>query len=223
MIRVAIIDDHAIVRMGLKYSLSLEPDFEFAGEHSGGEGAGEFVARVRPDVVLLDVRMPVVNGIEALEDIRRKAPDVKVLMLTTSDGDEDVFRSMNMGARGYMVKDESGEDLHVAIRTVASGKVFLPKRIKAIYDDRKKRPSLSEREIEIIRLVAKGFSNASSSCLREAWRRVSRRSRYRGDAHRPCRSAVVRRGMRPRTPARASASRTACRPGDMKASGWVSA
>jgi len=159
MIRVAIIDDHAIVRMGLKYSLSLEPDFEFAGEHSGGEGAGEFVARVRPDVVLLDVRMPVVNGIEALEDIRRKAPDVKVLMLTTSDGDEDVFRSMNMGARGYMVKDESGEDLHVAIRTVASGKVFLPKRIKAIYDDRKKRPSLSEREIEIIRLVAKGFSN----------------------------------------------------------------
>ena len=159
MIRVAIIDDHAIVRMGLKYSLSLEPDFEFAGEHSGGEGAGEFVARVRPDVVLLDVRMPVVNGIEALEDIRRKAPDVKVLMLTTSDGDEDVFRSMNMGARGYMVKDESGEDLHVAIRTVASGNVFLPKRIKAIYDDRKKRPSLSEREIEIVRLVAKGFSN----------------------------------------------------------------
>ena len=159
MIRVAIIDDHAIVRMGLKYSLSLEPDFEFAGEHSGGEGAGEFVARVRPDVVLLDVRMPVVNGIEALEDIRRKAPDVKVLMLTTSDGDEDVFRSMNLGARGYMVKDESGEDLHVAIRTVASGEVFLPKRIRAIYDDRKKRPSLSEREIEIVRLVAKGFSN----------------------------------------------------------------
>ena len=159
MIRVAIIDDHAIVRMGLKYSLSLEPDFEFAGEHSGGEGAGEFVARVRPDVVLLDVRMPVVNGIEALEDIRRKAPDAKVLMLTTSDGDEDVFRSMNKGARGYMVKDESGEDLHVAIRTVASGEVFLPKRIKTIYDDRKKRPSLSEREIEIIRLVAKGFSN----------------------------------------------------------------
>ncbi len=159
MIRVAIIDDHAIVRMGLKYSLSLEPDFEFAGEHSGGEGAGEFVARVRPDVVLLDVRMPVVNGIEALEDIRRKAPDVKVLMLTTSDGDDDVFRSMNKGARGYMVKDESGEDLHVAIRTVASGEVFLPKRIKAIYDDRKKRPSLSEREIEIVRLVAKGFSN----------------------------------------------------------------
>lgn len=159
MIRVAIIDDHAIVRMGLKYSLSLEPEFEFAGEHSGGEGAGDFVARVRPDVVLLDVRMPVVNGIEALEDIRRKAPDAKVLMLTTSDGDEDVFRSMNMGARGYMVKDESGEDLHVAIRTVASGNVFLPKRIKAIYDDRKKRPSLSEREIEIVRLVAKGFSN----------------------------------------------------------------
>ena len=159
MIRVAIIDDHAIVRMGLKYSLSLEPDFEFAGEHSGGEGAGEFVARVRPDVVLLDVRMPVVNGIEALEDIRRKAPEAKVLMLTTSDGDEDVFRSMNKGARGYMVKDESGEDLHVAIRTVASGEVFLPKRIKAIYDDRKKRPSLSEREIEIVRLVAKGFSN----------------------------------------------------------------
>ena len=159
MIRVAIIDDHAIVRMGLKYSLSLEPDFEFAGEHSGGEGAGEFVARVRPDVVLLDVRMPVVNGIEALEDIRRKAPDVKVLMLTTSDGDEDVFRSMNKGARGYMVKDESGEDLHVAIRTVASGEVFLPKRIKTIYDDRKKCPSLSEREIEIVRLVAKGFSN----------------------------------------------------------------
>lgn len=159
MIRVAIIDDHAIVRMGLKYSLSLEPDFEFAGEHSGGEGAGDFVARVKPDVVLLDVRMPVVNGIEALEDIRRKTPDAKVLMLTTSDGDEDVFRSMNMGARGYMVKDESGEDLHVAIRTVASGNVFLPKRIKAIYDDRKKRPSLSEREIEIVRLVAKGFSN----------------------------------------------------------------
>lgn len=159
MIRVAIIDDHAIVRMGIKYSLSLEDDFEFAGEHSGGAGAGDFVAQVKPDVVLLDVRMPVVNGIEALEDIMRKVPTAKVLMLTTSDYEEDIFRALNLGAKGYMVKDENGEGLHAAIRTVASGKRFLPQRIMAIYEDRKTRPSLSERELETLRLVAKGFSN----------------------------------------------------------------
>ena len=108
MTRVAVIDDHAVVRMGLKYALSLEGDMEFVGELTDGEGAAAFVATEKPDVVLLDIRMPKVDGIAALESILAVKPSTKVIMLTTSEADDDVYKAIKLGAKGYVVKDRIG-------------------------------------------------------------------------------------------------------------------
>ena len=105
MIKVAVIDDHAVVRMGIAACLSAASDIVFAGEWSGGQGAADFVKRVKPDVVLLDIFMPDMDGLDALATIRSAAPETAVIMLTTSAGDNDVYRAMNLGARGYMLKD----------------------------------------------------------------------------------------------------------------------
>ena len=159
MIRVAVIDDHAVVRMGLKYSISLDDDLELVGELSGGSGAGDFVLKTKPDVVLLDVRMPNVNGIAALGDILGKVPDAKVVMLTTSEADEDVFRAMTLGAKGYLIKDENGDDIFKAVRKVASGGTWIPDQIRAIYNARKLRVAVTDREREVLALLVKGFQN----------------------------------------------------------------
>ena len=159
MIRVAVIDDHAVVRMGLKYSISLDDELELAGELSGGAGAGDFVLKTKPDVVLLDVRMPNVNGIAALGDILSKVPDAKVVMLTTSEADEDVFQAMTLGARGYLIKDENGDDIFKAVRKVASGGTWIPLQIREIYNARKRRVSITDREREVLTLLVKGFQN----------------------------------------------------------------
>lgn len=159
MIRVAVIDDHAVVRMGLKYSISLDDELELAGELSGGAGAGDFVLKTKPDVVLLDVRMPNVNGIAALGDILSKVPDAKVVMLTTSEADEDVFQAMTLGARGYLIKDENGDDIFKAVRKVASGGTWIPAQIREIYNARKRRVAITDREREVLTLLVKGFQN----------------------------------------------------------------
>lgn len=159
MIRVAVIDDHAVVRMGLKYSISLDDELELAGELSGGAGAGDFVLKTKPDVILLDVRMPNVNGIAALGDILSKVPDAKVVMLTTSEADEDVFQAMTLGARGYLIKDENGDDIFKAVRKVASGGTWIPLQIREIYNARKMRVAITDREREVLTLLVKGFQN----------------------------------------------------------------
>ena len=159
MIRVAVIDDHAVVRMGLKYSISLDDELELAGELSGGAGAGDFVLKTKPDVVLLDVRMPNVNGIEALKDILGKVANAKVVMLTTSEADEDVFQAMTLGARGYLIKDENGDDIFKAVRKVASGGTWIPPQIREIYNARKMRVAITDREREVLTLLVKGFQN----------------------------------------------------------------
>lgn len=159
MIRVAVIDDHAVVRMGLKYSISLDDELELAGELSGGAGAGDFVLKTKPDVILLDVRMPNVNGIEALKDILGKVANAKVVMLTTSEADEDVFQAMTLGARGYLIKDENGDDIFKAVRKVASGGTWIPPQIREIYNARKMRVAITDREREVLTLLVKGFQN----------------------------------------------------------------
>ena len=113
-IRLAIIDDHVVVRMGLKFAIRLAADFEFAGERGGGEGAGDFVADCGADVTLLDIRMPRVDGIAALRDIRARNPDAKVVMLTTAGTDEEIYQALESGAKGYVLKDAGADPVIVA-------------------------------------------------------------------------------------------------------------
>lgn len=159
MIKVAIIDDHSVVRMGFKYMLAFAKDMKLVGEATGGEGAAKFVADCHPDVVLLDVRMPGVDGIDALSEILAAAPQTKVVMLTTSDTEEDVYRAISLGAKGYILKETEPNTLLDAIRTVANGGTCVPDAIQRIYDVRVSEKSLTAREREILRYVAKGFSN----------------------------------------------------------------
>lgn len=159
MIKVAIIDDHSVVRMGFKYMLAFAKDMKLVGEATGGEGAAKFVAECRPDVVLLDVRMPGVDGIAALAEILASAPQTNVIMLTTSDTEEDVYRAISLGAKGYILKETEPNVLLDSIRAVASGGMCVPDAIRRIYEARASEKSLTAREREILRYISKGFSN----------------------------------------------------------------
>ena len=159
MIRVAIIDDHVIVRTGLKYLIEADPELELAGEFGGGVGAADFVARVRPDVTLLDVRMPDKGGIDVLREILAADPQARVVMLTTSDVEEDVFRAIEDGALGYVMKESSIEVIGAAIRSAMAGDVFMTEDVRRIYETRKSAKGLSAREAEALVLAAKGAGN----------------------------------------------------------------
>lgn len=159
MIRVAVIDDHAVVRMGLKYAISLENDMEFAGELTDGEGAAAFVVTEKPDVVLLDVRMPKVDGIAALESILAVKPSAKIVMLTTSEADDDIYRAIKLGAKGYVVKDRDSDSILKAIRQVASGGKYFPDEVMKLFHERAMTPDLTAREREVLEMMAKGLSN----------------------------------------------------------------
>ena len=159
MIRVAIVDDHVIVRTGLKYLIDADPELEFAGEFGGGVGAADFVAGASPDVTLLDVRMPDKGGIEVLHEIRAADPCARVVMLTTSDVEEDVFRAIEDGALGYVMKESPIETIRAAIRSAMAGEVFMTDEVRRIYETRKGAKGLSAREAEALTLAAKGAGN----------------------------------------------------------------
>ena len=159
MIRVAIVDDHVIVRTGLKYLIEADPELEFAGEFGGGAGAADFVARVRPDVTLLDVRMPDKGGIDVLREILAADSGARVVMLTTSDVEEDVFRAVEDGALGYVMKESPVEVIGAAIRSAMAGDVFMTDDVRRIYETRKGAKGLSAREAEALVLAAKGAGN----------------------------------------------------------------
>lgn len=158
MISIAIIDDHAMVRMGLKYVINLEKDeFSFAGEYGGGKGAAAFVMLTKPDVLLLDIRMPDMDGLDVLRDILALRPSQKVIMLTTSEADNDVYRALKLGAKGYLLKDRDSDDLFNAVRTVANGRKFIPETVKALYNERQATEDLTNKEEEVLQRLAKGF------------------------------------------------------------------
>jgi len=159
MIRVAIIDDHVIVRTGLKYLIEADSELEFAGEFGGGVGAAEFVAGVRPDVTLLDVRMPDKGGIDVLREIIAADSHARVVMLTTSDVEEDVFRAIEEGALGYVMKESPVEVIGAAIRSAMAGDVFMTDEVRRIYETRKSAKGLSAREAEALVLASKGAGN----------------------------------------------------------------
>ena len=159
MIKVVIIDDHVVVRAGLRYIIEADPELEFIGEFGGGLGAAEFVMYNNPDVVLLDVRMPDRNGIDALKDILAADPKRRVVMLTTSDAEEDVFRAIEEGALGYVMKDSEISVISSAIRSAMAGEVFMTDDVRKIYETRKGSKGLSSREAEVLKLAAKGGNN----------------------------------------------------------------
>ena len=159
MIRVAIIDDHYVVRVGLKTIIDMDPELQFAGEASSGEGAAAFVVTEKPDVVLLDIRMPKVDGISALESILAVKPSAKVVMLTTSEADDDIYKAIKLGAKGYVVKDRDADGILKAIRQVAAGGKYFPDEVMALFRERSMTPDLTPREQEVLELMAKGLSN----------------------------------------------------------------
>jgi DNA-binding NarL/FixJ family response regulator len=173
MISVAIADDQALVRLGLRVLLDSEPDMTLTGEAEDGREALELVRKTRPDVVLMDIRMPVMDGIEALRAITGDPNlcDTKVVMLTTFELDEYVFESLRAGASGFLIKDSDPTELLQAIRVVASGESLLsPTVTRRVIREFAGRPSrqptihpgigrLTEREREVVALVAEGLTN----------------------------------------------------------------
>jgi len=170
MISVLIADDQDLVREGLRMLLEAEPDLRVAGEAGDGIEAVAEVRRLDPDVVLMDVRMPRADGIEATTRLVRHGCRTRILMLTTFDLDEYVHRAMKAGASGFLLKDASREQLAEAVRTVSAGHTLLaPAITRRLIEDFCLSPApnpagtgtrLSDRELEVVRLVAKGLSNA---------------------------------------------------------------
>lgn len=161
-IRLLIADDHPVVRAGLRGMLGAEPDFDIVGEAADGAGAADLAERLRPDVVLMDLRMPRVDGVTATARIRDRAPGVRVLVLTTYDTDADILRAVEAGATGYLLKDARREELFQAVRAAAAGETVLAPAVAARVIERMRAPRqevLSGREIEILELVAAGRSN----------------------------------------------------------------
>jgi len=161
-ISILISDDHPVVRAGLRGMLSGEPDFEVVGEAENGKEAVGLTGELKPDVVLMDLRMPEMDGVAAIERIRAEHPKVQILVLTTYESDADILRAIETGATGYLLKDTPREELFGAIRTVAEGKSPLAPGVATRLMQRMRdtdEEGLSTREIEVLELVARGTSN----------------------------------------------------------------
>jgi DNA-binding NarL/FixJ family response regulator len=172
IIRILIVDDQLLLRQGLQTLLEMEPDIQIIGQAGDGHAAFEMVAQHLPDVVLMDIRMPRLNGVQATKQIREKFPQTQVIILTTFDDDEYVFEGLRAGAMGYLLKDVSAEELTDAIRRVAHGEALIqPSIARKVVSEfarlgsqttpapQKLVDPLSEREMEILGLVAQGLSN----------------------------------------------------------------
>lgn len=166
-IRVMIVDDHAVVREGIRTYLELEDQFVLVGEASNGREAADKVRALNPDVVLMDLLMPVMDGIEATRAIKQAAPDVKVIVLTSFTDDEHIMPAIEAGATGYLLKDVSAEDLVKAIQGAYQGQAQLHpevarKLMEQVRHPRKREQpgeDLTPRELEVLRLIASGMSN----------------------------------------------------------------
>ena len=162
-IRLILVDDHVVVRQGLKMVLELEDDLEIVAEASDGKAALDMVANYRPDVVLMDLLMPVMTGVEAIRAIKKDYPDVEVVALTSVLEDRLVIDAVEAGAAGYLLKESGPEELIEAIRAAARGEVRLhPKAQKRLLREVRTpemRESLTSRETETLRLIARGYTN----------------------------------------------------------------
>lgn len=169
-IRVLLVDDQRLMRDGLRTLLELESDLDVVGEAGDGQAAVQAYAELKPNVVLMDIRMPTMNGVEATARLCQDWPGANIIILTTFDDDEYVFKGLRAGAKGYLLKDVSGEELATAVRAVAGGSALLGSAVaqRVLAQIAGLSPAtpeaalpepLSDRELEILQLIAKGLSN----------------------------------------------------------------
>ena len=166
--RILIVDDHTMVRDGLSSMLQRQPDFEVVGEASNGKEGVEQAERLRPDLILMDLRMPEMDGVEAMRKIRIHQPEVDFLVLTTFDTDEYIFDAIEVGAKGFLLKDTSRDELFNAVRTISNGNSYFQPDIASRLADQfavlrkgggHVTDALSEREREVLNLIAQGKAN----------------------------------------------------------------
>ena len=164
-IRVLLVDDHSVIRMGLTTLLGLRNDLTVVAEAEDGEQAVAQYRAARPDVVLMDVRMPKMDGVDSLRAIRAEWPDARVVMLTTSEFEEDIYRAIDAGACGYVMKSAKPAELVAAITQVDAGRTYIPASIQARFDEYSKRKHLSKREVEVLDGMRRGLSNREIAVL----------------------------------------------------------
>ena len=158
-IRILIAEDHEVVREGLVAILSMQQEMIVVAEAANGEEAIRAFRKERPDIAILDLRMPGVSGVEAIAAIRKDFPNARIIVLTTYAGDEDIFRALQAGARAYLLKDTSRKELVDTIRAVYQGQRRVPPEIAARLADRIPLSELTERELDVLKLIVKGESN----------------------------------------------------------------
>jgi DNA-binding NarL/FixJ family response regulator len=161
-IRLLVVDDHPVVRAGIVGLLAGEPDLEVVGEAGDGAEACDLAGVLRPDVVLMDLRMPVLDGVQATERLLAAAPATRVIILTTYETDTDILRAVEAGATGYLLKDTPRDDLVAAVRGVAAGETVLSPSVarRLVSGVRNAGERLTARELEVLAAVARGRNNA---------------------------------------------------------------
>jgi len=158
-IRILVVDDHFMVRMGLSASLNVEPDMQVVAEAGNAESAIAAFREHHPSLVIMDLRLPGMGGVECSAAIVREFPDAQILVLSTHSGEEEIYRALQAGARGYVVKSVLREELLRAIREVHAGRRYLDAGVAVLLAERLSHRALTNRELEVLRMVAKGFGN----------------------------------------------------------------
>ncbi len=158
-IRILIADDHLVVRIGLRSMIDTQPDMNVIAEAANGREAVALFRDHQPDVTLIDLRMPVMGGVEAVGVIHEEFPDARIIVLTTYDGDENIYRALQGGARAYLLKDIPREEFLDDIRAVYQGQYCIPPAVAARLAQRIPGPELSARELEVLKLIVEGMSN----------------------------------------------------------------
>lgn len=158
-IRILIVDDHTALRAGMRALIADEPDMEVVAESGDARHGLEMFRLHRPDLVLMDLRLPGMSGVEAILAIRAEAPDARIIVNTTYDADEDIYRAIQSGAQSYLLKDMPKEEIFEVIRTVHAGHKILPSQVEERLKERMSRPELTKREIAVLELLFRGRSN----------------------------------------------------------------
>jgi DNA-binding NarL/FixJ family response regulator len=158
-ITILIVDDHSVVRAGIRALLNTEPGFKVVGEAENGAKAVEIYGKLQPQLVLMDLRMPILDGVKATRSIRQLDPQALVVILTTHQGDDEVRAAFDAGAMGYLLKNNLGDDLPTALRAVVDGERWVPEEIAKKLSDHATKDKLTERELDVLRRLIGGDSN----------------------------------------------------------------
>jgi DNA-binding NarL/FixJ family response regulator len=158
-IRILVAEDHLVARVGVTTIVNMQPDMKVVAEASNGQQAVELYRRLQPDVALLDLRMPVMTGVEAAVAIRKEFPQARMIALTTYGGDEDIRRALAAGVQAYLTKDVLHDELLKAIRAVRAGQTYLPAGVAAALAAQVPRPDLSAREVQVLEQIVGGLAN----------------------------------------------------------------